>query len=106
MAASETVHAFLMQQFGVALEDIIDDASEGRDRPAIAGRVDCSAQRLDHWRDENGAVTELYDGVLTLDGVRYAWRASIFTDAEGERFVADVAEFKPLEWSARLRLVR
>jgi hypothetical protein len=50
-------------------------------------------------------VTELYEGVLTLDGVRYAWRASFFTDLDGERFVGDIAEMKPLDWRTSVRLV-
>lgn len=35
---------------------------------------------IERWRDEDGALAELFEGVLTLNGVRYAWRASMFTD--------------------------
>jgi hypothetical protein len=48
----------------------------------------------------------MFEGVLTLDGVRYAWRASMFTDLDGERFVADLSRFEPVDWAAKLRLVR
>jgi hypothetical protein len=45
-------------------------------------------------------------GILMVDGLKYSWRASFFTDLDGERFVGDVGEVKPLEWHATLRIVK
>jgi hypothetical protein len=38
--------------------------------------------------------------------VQYAWRASIYTDVDGGRFVADLGEFKPVDWRAMVRLAQ
>jgi hypothetical protein len=65
-----------------------------------------TAHRLDYWRDEDGAVMELYEDTLAFDGVKYSWRASFFTDLDGERFVGDIGEVKPLEWQTTLRVVK
>jgi len=48
----------------------------------------------------------LFDGTLTLNGARYSWRASICTDVDGGRFVADLMQFEPVDWKARVRLVQ
>jgi hypothetical protein len=61
---------------------------------------------FDYWPDVVGAVTELFEGVLDVEGVRYSWRASVCTDLDGARFVADVAEVRPQEWRATLRVVQ
>jgi hypothetical protein len=38
--------------------------------------------------------------------VRYGWRAAFYTDLDGERFVADLVQFRLLDWRARVRLVQ
>jgi len=42
-----------------------------------------TAACLDRSRDEDDALTELYEGVLTVQGVRYGWRAAFYTDPDG-----------------------
>jgi hypothetical protein len=81
------------------------DAIDGRTRQDLADVVRVTAGCLDRSRDEDGALTELYEGVLTVQGVRYGWRAAFYTDLDGERFVADLVQFRPLDWRARVRLV-
>jgi hypothetical protein len=41
-----------------------------------------------------------------VHGVRYGWRAAFYTDLDGERLVADLVQFRPLDWRARVRLVQ
>jgi len=77
MAPDEAVNTYLVEHLGVCLEEVIAEASEGRLRPTLDGRVTCTAVRLDRVRDDDGAVCELYEGVLTLDGARYSRRASL-----------------------------
>jgi hypothetical protein len=102
----DAVNAYLIQHYEVCLEEVIAEGVEGRVRPAIVAAVQVEARRLDHWRDEDGAVAELYEGMLTLEGVRYSWRASMFTDLDGDRFMASLGEFTPVDWRAKLRLVQ
>jgi hypothetical protein len=99
-SAEDAVNTFLIEHHEVCLEEVLTDAVEGRTRSSFADAVQTSASRLDLCRDEDGAVTELFEGVLTVSGVRYAWRAVFYTDIEGERFVADIRDFRPLDWRA------
>jgi hypothetical protein len=50
-------------------------------------------------------LTELYEGVLTVQGVRYGWRAAFYTGLDGERSVVDFVEFRGIDWKPRVRLV-
>jgi hypothetical protein len=36
-----------------------------------------------------------YEGVLTVNGLAYRFRCSVFVDRGGERFLSDVADFAP-----------
>jgi hypothetical protein len=45
----------------------------------------------------------VYEG---MQGVRCGWRAAFYTELDGERFVADLVQFGPLDWRARVRLVQ
>jgi hypothetical protein len=36
-----------------------------------------------------------YEGVLTVNGLAYRFRCSVFVDRSGERFLSDVADFAP-----------
>src|SRR4051794_11334045 len=102
----DAVNAYFIEHHEVCLEEVIAEATEGTVRPQLAADIQVSASKLDQWRDEDGAVAELFDGILTLEGVRYAWRAAIYTDMDGGRFVAELSEFRPVDWRAKLRLVQ
>jgi hypothetical protein len=104
--AEEAVNEYLVETFQVCLEEVIADASDGKVRPELAEAVQVTASRLDRWRDDDGALIDLCEGTLTLRGARYAWRASIYTDADQLKFVADVGEFRPMDWKAQMRLVQ
>jgi hypothetical protein len=106
LAAEDVVNQFLMEQHEVCLEEVLSDAVDGRIRQGLAGVIEVTAGCLDRRRDEDGAMTELYEGVLTVQGVRYAWRAVFCTDLDGERFIADLGEFRPMDWRARVRLAQ
>jgi hypothetical protein len=106
LSPEDAVNAYLIEHHEVCLEEVLAEAVDGRLRANLAPAVEVRASRLDHWRDEDGAVSELYEGMLTLEGVSYAWRASVYTDLDGGRFIADLGEFKPVDWRATLRLVQ
>ena len=106
LAAEDVVNQYLMEHHEVCLEEVLSDAVDGGIRQTLAEVIQITASCLDRRRDEDGARTELYEGVLTVQGVRYAWRAVFCTDLDGERFVADLSEFRPMDWRARIRLMQ
>ena len=106
LAAEDAVNQYLIEHHEVCLEEVLSDAVDGRTRQDLTQVIQVTAACLDRSRDEDGALTELYEGVLTVQGVRYGWRAAMYTDLDGERFVADLVQFRPLDWRARVRLVQ
>jgi hypothetical protein len=106
LAAEDAVNQYLIEHHEVCLEEVLSDAVDGRTRQDLAEVVQVTAGCLDRSCDEDGAVTELYEGGVTVQGLRCGWRAAFYTDLDGERFVADLVEFQPLDWRARVRLVQ
>ena len=106
LAAEDVVNQYLIEYHEVCLEEVLSDAIDGRTQQSIDAVVHVTAGCLDRSRDEDGALTEFYEGVLTVQGVRYGWRAAFYTDLDGERVVADLVQFRPLDWRARVRLVQ
>jgi hypothetical protein len=106
LAAEDAVNQYLIEHHEVCLEEVLSDAVDGRTHQDLAEAVQVTAACLDRSRDEDGALTEVYEGVLTVQGVRYAWRAAFYTDLDSERFIADLVQFQPLDWRARVRLVQ
>ena len=94
LAAEDAVNQYLVEHHEVCLEEVLSDAVDGRTCQELAEVIQVTATCLGRCRDEDGAVTELYEGVLTVQGVRYGWRAAFYTDLDGERFVADLVEFR------------
>lgn len=95
-----------MKRFEISLEDVISDAVAGFIRPDLSPIIEATSGHLARWQDEDGAVAELFGGTLAVDGMRYAWRASMFTDTDGKRFLTDLMEFRPVDWAARVRVGR
>jgi hypothetical protein len=55
---------------------------------------------------EDGGSSALYQGMLTIEGVVYRFRCSIFTDAGGARFLESVGELETVRWDIRLVVPR
>ncbi|MBV8650170.1 MAG: hypothetical protein JO255_01805, partial [Alphaproteobacteria bacterium] len=47
-------------------------------------------------------TSELYQGLLKLEGVTYRFRCTVFTDAGSARFVESVGELETVSWGVRL----
>jgi hypothetical protein len=75
LTPEDVVNAFLVERFGVCLEDVISDAAAGVIRAQLSPIVEATSSCLARWHDEDGALAELFGGLLAVDGVRYAWRA-------------------------------
>jgi hypothetical protein len=70
---------------------------------AVAGVEPELAQRI---TEEDGGAAETYRGILTVAGVRYSFEVLLFPDLDGAYFVANVARFVAMDWSAGMRVVR
>jgi hypothetical protein len=102
-APEDVVNSFLLTNYRTGLEDVLAEATVGRVPIAVADPVQLIANScLDIWRDDEGAVGELYEGVLRVAGIDYHYRCAVFTDREGGRFVADISEFRPQGWQTRM----
>jgi hypothetical protein len=103
--ASQAVHDYLFARYRVALEDLLAYGSAGvlslaLEQAGVRVRAGC----LQRQRHDDGGLSEVHEGTLTLAGAAYAFRIGVFTDADGDRFLSDLLEFRPLGWSAGVRL--
>jgi hypothetical protein len=100
--ASRAVDAYLGSRFATDLEQVLLDAASGIVSLALARSVEivCEPQGSEIF-DDDGMVDH-YAGRLSLEGLTYRFRCSIFSDAGGERYVESLAEFEPVTWGARL----
>ncbi|MDB5408139.1 MAG: hypothetical protein JWL84_3051 [Rhodospirillales bacterium] len=104
--ASEPIDSYLINRFGVGLERVLLDASAGLANPVLAGSVRTACDPVGAFTYEDGGISELYQGVLTLEGVTYRYRCAIFTDAGGARFLEDLGEVEAVRWEIGLVVPR
>ena len=104
MDDSQIVHDYLFGRYRVALEDLLAYGSGGvvslaLEQAGVKVRAGC----LHRERHDDGGLSELHEGTLSVAGALYAFRVSVFTDGDGERFLSDLLAFKPLGWEATAR---
>jgi hypothetical protein len=104
--ASEPIDSYLTSRFGIRLERVLLDASAGVADPALAGSVRTACDPVGAFAYEDGGISELYQGVLTLEGVTYRYRCAVFTDAGGARFIEDLGELEAVRWEVGLVVPR
>lgn len=100
--ASNAVNAYLSNRFGLGLEQVLADATTGRPAPALAGSITIACDPVGGFDYEDGGSNALYQGLLTIEGVVYRYRCSVFTDADGARFLESVGELEIVHWGVRL----
>src|SRR5260370_41248327 len=100
--ASDAVDAYLTTGFGFGLERLLADASNGRPAACLAGSVAVACDPVGTFDYEDGGTSALYQGLLTIEGVVYRFRCSVFTDAGGARFLESVGELEVVRWGVRL----
>ncbi len=100
--ASDAVDAYLTNRFGIGLERLLADATAGRRDPAMVRSVEIVCDPVGTFSYEDGGTSELFQGVLKLEGVTYRFRCTIFTDAGSARFVESVGELETVSWGVRL----
>jgi hypothetical protein len=105
MPIAHSIDAFLAATYGLRLEDLLSEGClMGRLGPAVSGRVKLVPRLVRSTREEDGGTTQIYDGLLALDGLWHRFFCQIFVDGGGERFLADVTEFEPLGWETRVAI--
>ena len=102
---SDAADAYLASRFNVGLEQALLDIVDGYASPATAALTEVELDRFDVRHHPVGAISEGYAGRLTLQGVAYRWRAWIYRDVDGARFLSDLSEFSPVSWRAEIRMV-
>src|ERR1700726_301108 len=100
--ASETVDAYLTNRFGIGLERLLTDATSGRPNRATSRAVEIACDPVGSFAYEDGGTSELFQGILTIEGVIYRFRCTIFTDAGAARFVESGGEVEAVSWGVRL----
>src|ERR1700761_6653519 len=98
----DAADAYLTSRFNTGLEQALLDLIDGDPSPARAALTGVDAERFDMRRHPDGSVSEGYAGHLTLQGVAYRWRAWIYRDIDGPRFLSDLSEFSPVDWRAAI----
>ena len=102
--AADAVDAYLCNRFGIDLERLLADATAGRHPPAIGRSVEVACDPVGSYSYEDGGTSELYQGILTIEGVTYRFRCAVFTDAGASRFVESVGALEVVSWGVRLAL--
>jgi hypothetical protein len=97
---ADAVNEYLTHAYGVGLEQVLEEVTQGIVDTRLVGRVAGRAELARAIRHPDGGVSETHQGLLTIEGVDYRFRCSVFIDASGERFVADIGELVPVAWHA------
>jgi hypothetical protein len=102
MDASDAVDTYLVQTYRLGLEEVLAGVAVGRLPIFLADAVQFAAKQVDCDVDEDGGISERYEGTLTVEGIAYGFACSVFTDRSGARFISDIGRFEPIEWKARV----
>ena len=97
---------YLFARFGISLERAVADATAGVVSLRLAGAVQIACDPVGRYAYPDGGVSEQYQGVLTLEGVTYRFRCSVFEDAGGGRYVESIGALTAVGWAVRLSLSR
>ena len=103
---SDAVDTYLVERFKTGLEQVIVDASRGVTVPALLGIVAITCRINGRFRYQDRGEALHCDGSIAIEGVAYRYRAWIFEDLDGARFMTDLSEFALEDWKAELRTGR
>jgi hypothetical protein len=99
------VDGYLYQVGRVGLEQVLCDGCLSGRVPAEVAAVATIEPELHHRvTEDDGGASECYRGALTVTGVRYTFEVLLFADLDGAYFIANIARFEPLEWSAKMQV--
>jgi hypothetical protein len=99
------VDDYLYSTGRVGLEQVLcDGCLSGRVPREVAGVSSVEPKLVQRITEEDGGAAETYRGILTVAGVRYFFEVLLLADLDGAYFIANVARFVPVEWSAGRRV--
>lgn len=105
MTAFDAIDEFLTANFRLRLEDVLcDGCLVGRLSVVLGERARIMPRLLQSIAEEDGGLSNTYEGVLVLDDIWYRFRCHVFVDRGGQRFLSDVSAFEPIEWRARVKV--
>jgi hypothetical protein len=103
MSTLDAADDFLMANHRVGLEEVLcDGCYAGRVGAALERAVQIMPRLTRSVREDDGGVSQTYEGTLAIAGVRYRFICHVFVDRGGERFLSNVSEFEAVEWRTRL----
>ena len=102
--ASDAVDTYLTNGYGIGLEQVLAEATQGLLSLHIATVVKVTSACVAMVTFPDGGRSELHQGTLRMQGVTYYFRCYVFIDLGGERFVSHIAEFAPRVWEAGVRI--
>jgi hypothetical protein len=101
----DTVDQFLLATYRLRLEDVLcDGCAIGRLSVVLAERATIVPRLVLSTQEEDGGISNDYEGILMLDGIWYRFRCHLFIDPGGLRFLSDVTAFEAVEWQARMAM--
>jgi hypothetical protein len=99
------VDDYLYSTGRVGLEQVLcDGCLSGRVPPAVAAVASVAPELVNRVSEEDGGAAETYRGALTVAGIRYSFEVLLFADGDGAYFVANIARFEPVEWTAGMQV--
>ena len=105
MNSFETVDEFLVASYHRNLEDVLcDGCLIGRLSTQFGDRARLMARLLRSTREEDGGLSNAYEGILVLDGIWYRFACQLFVDQGGQRFLSDVSQFEAVQWQAGMKV--
>ncbi len=105
MTAFDAIDEFLMANFRMRLEEVLcDGCLISRLSVVFGDRARIMPRLLQSIAEEDGGLSNTYEGVLVLDDIWYRFRCHVFVDRGGQRFLSDVSAFEPIEWRARVKV--
>ncbi|HVB18050.1 MAG TPA: hypothetical protein VNF04_16045 [Stellaceae bacterium] len=102
--SAAALDAYLVSRFGITLERAVADAAAGVISLPLARAVHVVCDPVGRYAYPDGGVSAQFQGLLTLEGVTYRFRCSVFEDAGGGRYVESLGEFEPIQWGVRMTL--
>jgi hypothetical protein len=100
--ASRIVDAYLRTRFATDLEQLLLEAASGDGAASFGEGVAASCDPAGTEVFDDGGMVDHYEGRLTIEGVAYRFRCSVFTEGGGVRFVESLPEFEPVDWGTTL----
>jgi hypothetical protein len=98
-----TLHTYLISRFGISLEKALADATADITNLDLHREgVEIACDPVGRYSYDDDGISEQFQGLISVQGVIYRFRCSVFTDGGGARFVESIGELEIIRWGVRL----